>query len=92
MVMAGIWKECCRSIADRSGEAGGFLSAHAITTLPSLNANAVTAAAAKRAKCQALVTRNPADFKGSAVRLLTPSEALAWLASSRRGVTLRVEP
>ena len=31
MVMAGIWKECC-SIADRSGEAGGFLSAHAITT------------------------------------------------------------
>ena len=102
------------------GEAEGFLSAHAITTLHYLNAkavgvrmarettdallsvfavagvdeavlnaalalnwtdfeDAVTAAAAKRAKCEALVTRNPADFKGSAVRVLTPSEALAWL-------------
>ena len=45
--------------------------------------DAVTTAAAKRAKCDALVTRNPRDFKGSAVRVLTPSEALAWLASSR---------
>ncbi len=43
--------------------------------------DAVTAAAAKRAKCDALVTRNPADFKGSPVRVLTPSEAAAWLAS-----------
>lgn len=42
--------------------------------------DAVTAAAAKRAKCDALVTRNPRDFKGSAVRVLTPSEAIAWLA------------
>jgi predicted nucleic acid-binding protein len=42
--------------------------------------DAVTAAAAKRARCEALVTRNPADFKGSAVRVLTPSEALAWLS------------
>jgi len=106
------------------GEAEGFLSAHAITTLHYLNAkavgarmarettdallsvfavagvddavlnaalalnwndfeDAVTTAAAKRAKCEALVTRNPSDFKGSAVRVLTPSEALAWLASSR---------
>ena len=106
------------------GEAEGFLSAHAITTLHYLNAkavgarmarettdallsvfavagvddavlnaalalnwtdfeDAVTAAAAKRAKCEALVTRNPADFKGSAVRVLTPSEALAWLAAAR---------
>ncbi|MDP2319633.1 MAG: hypothetical protein Q8O42_09885 [Acidobacteriota bacterium] len=45
--------------------------------------DAITAAAAKRAKCEALVTRNPGDFKGSAVRVLTPSEALAWLAASR---------
>jgi len=45
--------------------------------------DAVTAAAAKRSKCEAIVTRNPADFKGSAVRVLTPSEALAWLSSSR---------
>ena len=45
--------------------------------------DAVTAAAAKGAKCDALVTRNPRDFKGSAVRVLTPSEALAWLALAR---------
>lgn len=43
--------------------------------------DAVTAAAAKRAKCDAVVTRNPADFKGSAVRVLTPSEAVAWLTA-----------
>ena len=43
--------------------------------------DAVTAAAAKRAKCDALVTRNPSDFKGSPVRALTPSEAVAWLAA-----------
>jgi predicted nucleic acid-binding protein len=42
--------------------------------------DAVTAAAAKRAKCDALVTRNPGDFKRSPVRVLTPSEAVAWLA------------
>ena len=41
--------------------------------------DAVTAAAAKRTKCDALVTRNPSDFKGSSVKVLTPSEALAWL-------------
>ena len=44
-------------------------------------ADAVTAAAAKRAKCQALVTRDPSDFKGSPIRVLTPSEAVAWLAA-----------
>jgi len=41
--------------------------------------DAVTAAAARRARCEALVTRNPRDFKGSPVRVLTPSEAAAWL-------------
>lgn len=45
--------------------------------------DAVTAAAAKRAKCEALVTRNPGDFKGSTVRVLTPSEASAWLSAGR---------
>ena len=40
--------------------------------------DAVTAAAARRAKCDALVTRNPRDFKGSPVRVLTPQEAAAW--------------
>lgn len=42
--------------------------------------HAVTAAAAQRARCSAIVTRNPHDFKGSPVRVLTPIEAAAWLA------------
>ena len=42
--------------------------------------DAVTAAAAKRARCQAIVTRNPRDFRHSPVRVLSPSEAAAWLA------------
>lgn len=41
--------------------------------------DAVTAAAAQRARCAAIVTRNPRDFKGSPVRVLTPAEAAAWL-------------
>ena len=41
--------------------------------------DAVTAAAAQRAKCDALVTRNPRDFKGSPVRVLTPDEVRPWL-------------
>lgn len=43
--------------------------------------DAVTAAAARHAKCDAVVTRNPRDFKGSPVRVLTPNEAAAWLAA-----------
>ena len=43
--------------------------------------DAVTAAAAQRAKCVAIVTRNPKDFKGSPVRVLTPAEAAAWLSA-----------
>ncbi len=45
--------------------------------------DAVTAAAARRAKCDAIVTRNPRDFKGSPVRLLAPAEAVAWLETAR---------
>ena len=41
--------------------------------------DAVTAAAAQRARCAAIVTRNPKDFKKSPVRVLTPVEAAAWL-------------
>lgn len=41
--------------------------------------DAVTAAGARRAKCDAVVTRNPRDFKGAPVRVLTPAEALAWI-------------
>lgn len=43
--------------------------------------DAVTAAAAHRARCDALVTRNPRDFKRSPVSVLAPSEAVAWLAA-----------
>ena len=45
--------------------------------------DAVTAAAARQATCDALVTRNPRDFKGSPVRVLTPAETLAWLDTTR---------
>lgn len=44
--------------------------------------DAVTAAGARRAKCDAVITRNPRDFKGAAVRVLTPSEAVAWIEAS----------
>ena len=36
---------------------------------------------AQRARCVALVTANPRDFRGSPVRVLTPIEAAAWLLS-----------
>jgi predicted nucleic acid-binding protein len=102
------------------GDAEGWLSAHAVTTLHYLNAkavgskmagetteallsvfevaavdgpalhaalalrwtdfeDAVTAAAARRSRCDVVVTRNPRHFKGSPVKALTPSEAVAWL-------------
>jgi len=41
--------------------------------------DAVTAAAARKAKCDAIVTRNPRDFTKSPIRVLAPSEAVAWL-------------
>jgi predicted nucleic acid-binding protein len=45
--------------------------------------DAVTAAGARRAKCDAVITRNPRDFKGAPVRILTPAEAVAWIETSR---------
>ena len=45
--------------------------------------DAVTAAAAGHAQCDALVTRNPGDFKRSPVRVPTPPEAIAWLSVGR---------
>jgi predicted nucleic acid-binding protein len=44
--------------------------------------DAVTAAAAERARCSAIVTRNAGDFRKSPVRTLTPLEAAAWLGMS----------
>ena len=46
--------------------------------------DAVTAAAAHRSRCAAIVTRNPHDFKGSPVRVLAPAEAAAWLGVTGR--------
>jgi predicted nucleic acid-binding protein len=43
--------------------------------------DAVTAASAQRAKCAAIITRNPKDFKGSPVPVLTPAEAAAIFAA-----------
>ena len=43
--------------------------------------DAVTAACARRAKCHAIVTRNPKDFRRSPVHVLSPTEAAAWLAA-----------
>jgi predicted nucleic acid-binding protein len=43
--------------------------------------DAVTAAAARRAKCAAIVTRNAADFKRSPVPVLAPMEAAVWLGA-----------
>ena len=44
--------------------------------------DAVTAAGARRAKCDAVVTRNPRDFKGAPIRVLTPSEMVALIEMS----------
>ena len=43
--------------------------------------DAVTASAARRAKCHAIVTRDPKGFPRSPVRVVTPGEAVAWLAA-----------
>jgi predicted nucleic acid-binding protein len=45
--------------------------------------DAVTVSGARRAKCDAVITRNPRDFKGAAIKVLTPSEAVAWIHASR---------
>jgi hypothetical protein len=41
--------------------------------------DAVTAAAATRARCDAIVTRNPRDFAKADARVVTPSDAAAAL-------------
>ena len=45
--------------------------------------DAVTAAAARRSRCDAIVTRNPRHFKRSPVRVLSPSETVAWITATR---------
>jgi predicted nucleic acid-binding protein len=80
--MAHETTEALLSVFDVAGVDGAVLNAALALKWADFE-DAVTAAAAKRAKCDALVTRNPRDFKGSAVRVLTPSEAVAWLALAR---------
>lgn len=46
--------------------------------------DAVTAASARRADCDAIVTSNARDFKRSPVRVLAPAEAAAWLRVAGR--------
>jgi predicted nucleic acid-binding protein len=46
--------------------------------------DAVTTAAALRARCDAIVTRNPKDFAKASIRVLTPREAAAALSVSVR--------
>ena len=45
--------------------------------------DAVTVAGARHAKCDAVITRNPRDFKRAPVKILTPAEAVSWLHASR---------
>lgn len=68
------------SVFDVAGVDGAVLNAALALNWNDFE-DAVTVAAAKRAKCDALVTRDPSDFQGSSVKVLTPSEARAWLAA-----------
>jgi predicted nucleic acid-binding protein len=45
--------------------------------------DAVTAAAAARARCDAIVTRNPKDFAKASIRVITPALAAAALGNGR---------
>jgi predicted nucleic acid-binding protein len=74
--------EALLSVFDVAAVDGGVLNA-ALALGWSDFEDAVTAAAARRARCDAIVTRNPGDFKGSPVRLLAPTEAAAWLDAAR---------
>lgn len=47
--------------------------------------DAVTAASAERARCAAIVTRNPQDFAGAAVPVMTPIEAAAVFTAREIG-------
>lgn len=45
--------------------------------------DAVTAVAARRARCDAIVTRNPKDYPRPTVRVISPAEAAALLGAAR---------
>jgi predicted nucleic acid-binding protein len=46
--------------------------------------DAVCAACAAAADCEAIVTRDPAGFRGSSIPAIDPATALAWLTRSPR--------
>ena len=80
--MARDTTEALLSVFEVAGVDGSVLSSAAALGWNDFE-DAVTAVAARRAKCDAIVTRNPRDFKGSPVRLLAPAEAVAWLEAVR---------
>jgi predicted nucleic acid-binding protein len=43
--------------------------------------DAVSAACAEATRCAALVTRDPRGFKGAAIPVISPAEALAWMTT-----------
>jgi predicted nucleic acid-binding protein len=51
--------------------------------------DAVSAAAAAAARCDLLVARDPARFRGSPVEVVSPGEALARLSSGRKAAPKR---
>ena len=70
--------EALLSVFNVAGVDEGVLASALALDWPDFE-DAVTAAAARKAKCDAIVTRNPKDFAKSPVRVLAPSEAVAWL-------------
>jgi predicted nucleic acid-binding protein len=79
---AGVTTEALLSVFEVAAVDGRVLAGALALGWPDFE-DAVTAAAARGARCDALVTRNPRDFRGSPVRVLVPAEAAAWLATSR---------
>ena len=68
--------EAILSVFDVAAVDAAVLSAAVALGWPDFE-DAVTAAAARRARCDAIVTRNPRDFKRFPVRVMAPAEAVA---------------
>lgn len=73
--------EALLSVFDVAAVDAGVLQAALALDWPDFD-DAVTAASARRAKCHAIVTRDPKGFRPSPVRVVTPEEAAAWLSTS----------
>jgi len=77
--MASQTTDALLSVFDVAPVDGAVLKAAATAAWKDFE-DAVTAAAAQRAGCDAIVTRNPRDFARARVRVLTSPEAAAWLS------------